>query len=264
MEAGLPIIQGDGNRDLLNGLAAAVANTGAIGVISAAEVGILEKDYVRDSLGANIRALKKEIRRARKKTRGLLGVNIMAAMTHFAEMVKVSLEEKIDLIFVGAGLPLTLPSFLNKDTPTRLVPIVSSARAAALISKRWFNRYSYTPDAIVVEGPLAGGHLGFSEEQLNSPRHRLEKILVETRAAVKSIEELSGKTIPLIAGGGIYTGADIYKFLQLGASGVQMATRFVTTTECDASPGFKQAYIDCEKEDIGIIQSGRPSRQGNY
>lgn len=259
----LPIIQGGmGIGISLSGLAAAVANAGGIGVISAAGVGMTEADYTSNFLEANLRALRAEIRKARTMTQGILGVNIMVAMNHFAGIVKTVIDEKIDIIFVGAGIPLTLPSYLPPDCHTKLVPIVSSAKAAGLIAKRWLDKYSYAPDAFVVEGPLAGGHLGFSLEQINDPEYRLEKIVVEVVEEVKKIEEKSGKTIPVIAGGGIYTGADIYKFIQLGAAGVQMATRFVTTTECDASEIFKQTYIDCTQEDIGIIKSpvGMPGR----
>ena len=263
LESRLPIIQGGmGIGISLNRLAAAVADAGGIGVISAAGIGMMEKDYASNFLEANIRALKDEIRKAREKTKGILGVNIMVAMTNFAELVKAAIEEKIDIIFAGAGLPLSLPSFLGQGTHTKLVPIVSSARAAGIIAKRWFEKYKYAPDAIVVEGPLAGGHLGFSEEQIDKPEYKLEKIIAEVVNEMKNAEDKFGKPIPVIAGGGVYTGADIYKFLQLGASGVQMATRFVTTDECDASDGFKQTYIDCKEEDIRIIKSpvGMPGR----
>lgn len=259
----LPIIQGGmGIGISLSGLAAAVANAGGIGVISAAGIGMMEKDYTSNFLEANLRALRAEIQKARTMTKGILGVNIMVAMNHFSDIVKTVIDEKIDIIFVGAGIPLTLPSYLTPNCHTKLVPIVSSAKAAGLIAKRWLDKYQYAPDAFVVEGPMAGGHLGFSLEQINDPEYRLEKIVVEVIDEVKKIEEKAGKSIPVIAGGGIYTGADIYKFIQLGAAGVQMATRFVTTTECDASDAFKQTYIDCTQEDIGIIKSpvGMPGR----
>lgn len=263
LTAKLPIIQGGmGIGISLNGLASAVANAGGIGVISAAGVGMLEDDFSKNFVEANLRALRDEIQRAREKTKGILGVNIMVAMSNFADMVKTSIDEKIDIIFAGAGLPLNLPSFLTEDCHTRLVPIVSSARAAGLIAKRWFDKYKYTPDAFVVEGPMAGGHLGFSEEQLTNPDYSLEKLVVEVVNEVKKIEEKSGKQIPVIAGGGIYSGEDIYRITQMGAAGVQMATRFVTTVECDASDDFKNTYINCTERDIGIIKSpvGMPGR----
>jgi nitronate monooxygenase len=246
----------------LSGLASAVANEGGIGVISTAAIGMMEKDFSTNYLEANIRALRKEIRKARELTKGILGVNIMVAMSNFADMAKTAIEEGIDIIFSGAGLPLNLPSFLKDSKGTKLVPIVSSARAAGIIAKRWLEKYNYAPDAIVVEGPMAGGHLGFKNEQIADPDYNLEKLLSEVINEAKSIEDKAAKPIPVIAAGGIYTGEDIYKYMELGASGVQMATRFVTTAECDASLEFKNAYIECKKEDIEIIKSpvGMPGR----
>lgn len=261
--AKLPIIQGGmGVGISLSGLAAAVANEGGIGVISAAAVGMLEPDFSTNYLEANIRALKKEIRKARELTKGILGVNIMVALSNFTDMAKTAIEEGIDIIFAGAGLPLHLPALLNESKSTKLVPIVSSARAASLIAKRWLEKFSYAPDAIVVEGPMAGGHLGFKIEQITDPDCKLEKLVSEVIHEAGNIEDKAAKPIPVIAAGGIYTGEDIYKYIQLGASGVQMATRFVTTEECDASLEFKKAYIQCKKEDIGIIKSpvGMPGR----
>lgn len=263
LTAKLPIIQGGmGVGISLSGLASAVANEGGIGVISAATIGMLEPDFSTNYLEANIRALKKEIRKARELTKGILGVNIMVAMSNFADMAKAAIEEGIDIIFSGAGLPLNLPAFLKESKDTKLVPIVSSARAASLIAKRWIEKYKYVPDAVVVEGPMAGGHLGFKSEHITDPDYKLEKLVSEVIIEVKNIEDKAAKSIPVIAAGGIYTGEDIYKFIQLGASGVQMATRFVPTVECDASTEFKRAYIDCKKEDIGIINSpvGMPGR----
>ncbi|MDQ2087251.1 nitronate monooxygenase [Herbivorax sp. ANBcel31] len=263
LTAKLPIVQGGmGIGVSLSGLAAAVANEGGIGVISTAAIGMLEPDFSKNYVKANIRALRKEIRKARELTKGILGVNIMVASSNFSDMVKTSIEEGIDIIFSGAGLPLNLPSFLGESKDTKLVPIVSSARAAGLIAKKWLGKYEYAPDAIVIEGPKAGGHLGFKNEQIEDENYALEKLVSEVIIESKNIEDKAGKPVPVIAAGGIYTGEDIYKFIQLGASGVQMATRFVTTEECDASYEFKKAYIDCKKEDIGIIKSpvGMPGR----
>jgi nitronate monooxygenase len=263
LTARLPIIQGGmGIGVSLSRLASAVANEGGIGVISAAAIGMMEPDFSTNYLEANIRALKQEIRKARELTKGILGVNIMVAMSNFADMAIAAIEEGIDIIFSGAGLPLNLPAFLKESRHTKLVPIVSSARAAGLIAKRWVEKYNYTPDAIVVEGPMAGGHLGFKSEHITDPDYKLEKLVTEVINEVKYIEDKTARSIPVIAAGGIYTGEDIYKFIQLGASGVQMATRFVTTEECDASIEFKNVYIECKKEDIGIIKSpvGMPGR----
>lgn len=254
--APLPIIQGGmGVGISLSGLASAVANEGGVGVIAAASIGMFEPDFATDFLKANVQALKKEIKKARQMTKGVLGVNIMVALTNFGDMVKTAIDEGIDIIFSGAGLPLNLPQYLKKTDRTKLVPIVSSPRAAAVLTKRWVERYDYVPDAFVVEGPLAGGHLGFNAEQLNSSDYALEKIVPKVIAEVKVSEEKYQKSIPVIAAGGVYSGADIKKFLELGASGVQMATRFVTTDECDAAPEFKEAYLESKEEDLVIIKS---------
>ncbi len=263
LTAKLPIIQGGmGIGISLSRLASAVANEGGIGIIATAGIGMNEPDFYTNYLEANMRGLRTEIRKARELTKGILGVNIMVALTNFADLVKTAIEEKIDIIFSGAGLPLNLPQFITEGIKTKIVPIVSSARAATIIAKKWTEKYNYLPDAIVVEGPKAGGHLGFKTEMLNDPDHTLEKLIPEVVEAVRHFEEQYGKPIPVIAAGGVYTGADIYKFFQLGASGVQMATRFVTTHECDASDKFKQSYVNSHKEDMVIIKSpvGLPGR----
>jgi len=260
--ARVPIVQGGmGVGISLSGLAAATANAGGVGVIAAAGIGLLEDDGIRDFLGASLRRLRREIRRARELTRGVLGVNIMVALSNFSDLVKASVEEGIDIVFAGAGLPVNLPDFV-KGSSTMIAPIVSSARAASLILKRWRDKYSYAADAVVVEGPRAGGHLGFKRDQLSDGNFALEKILVEVVEAVKPLSEEGGRPIPVIAGGGIYTGTDIRRILELGASGVQMATRFVATEECDASPAFKNSYIEAREEDLEIIASpvGMPGR----
>jgi len=259
----VPVIQGGmGVGISLSGLAAAVANEGGVGVISSAGLGLLYRDFSENFLEASILGLKEEIRKAREKTRGIIGVNVMVAMTNFVDMIKTSISEKVDIIIAGAGLPLDLPSFLKKDSITKLIPIVSSARAARIICEKWKTNYDYLPDAVIVEGPKAGGHLGFKEEQIEDKDYTLEKLVPEIAGELKMFEEKYNKTIPLIAAGGIYTGEDIKNILELGASGVQMGTRFVTTHECDASPGFKQAYINASEKDIEIIRSpvGMPGR----
>ncbi len=259
----LPIIQGGmGIGVSMSGLAAAVANEGGVGVIAAAGIGMLEPDYRKNFIEANIRALTKEIRKARELTNGVLGVNIMVALTNFADLVKTAITEGIDIIFVGAGLPMNLPQFLSKESKTKLVPIVSSGRAAKILCLKWKEQYDYMPDAIVVEGPKAGGHLGFKRAQLDDPEFALEKLLPDVLEQVKYFEEKYNTTIPVIAAGGIYTGADIKKIMDLKVSGVQLATRFVTTDECDASLKFKQSYIDSREEDMEIINSpvGMPGR----
>ncbi len=259
----VPVIQGGmGVGISLSGLAAAVANEGGVGVISSAGLGLLYRDFSGNFLEASIHGLKEEIRKAREKTKGIIGVNVMVAMTNFVDMIKTSISEKVDIIIAGAGLPLDLPSFLKKDSITKLIPIVSSARATRIICEKWKSNYDYLPDAVIVEGPKAGGHLGFKEEQIGDDSYALEKLVPEIVNELKPFEEKYNKPIPLIAAGGIYTGEDIKNIIELGASGVQMGTRFVTTHECDASPGFKQAYINASEKDIEIIRSpvGMPGR----
>lgn len=259
----VPIIQGGmGVGISLSGLASAVAEEGGVGVISAAGLGMLYKNNSSDYLVNCIFGLKEEIRIARQKTKGLLGVNIMVALTNYEDLVRTSIEEGIDIVISGAGLPLDLPKFLTPGCKTRLVPIVSSARAAALICNKWLANYNYLPDAVIVEGPKAGGHLGFKPEQIFDDNYSIEKLIPEVVSVVNQIGLLNGKEIPVIAAGGIYSGGDIVKILGLGASGVQMGTRFVTTDECDASPEFKQAYLNATKEDVTIIKSpvGMPGR----
>ena len=259
----VPIIQGGmGVGISLSGLASAVANEGGAGIISSAGLGLLYKDFSSDFLEASIHGLKEEIRKAREKTKGVIGVNVMVAMTNFTDMIKTAISEKVDLITAGAGLPLDMPSFLKSDSITKLIPIVSSARAAKIICEKWKTNYDYLPDAMIVEGPKAGGHLGFKEEQIEDNDYSLEKLVPEIVSELKTFEDKYNTKIPLIAAGGIYTGRDIKNILELGASGVQMGTRFVTTDECDASMSFKQAYLNATSSDIEIIKSpvGMPGR----
>ncbi len=269
--AKLPIVQGGmGVGISLSGLASAVANQGGIGVIAGAMIGMREPDIAKNPVEANVRALKTEIAKARELSpEGILGVNIMVALTTFKEMVKASIESRANIIFSGAGLPMDLPKILletceekKEEFKTKLVPIISSARAAGIIAKKWESKTGLLPDAFVVEGPKAGGHLGYKFEEITDPNHSLEHIVPEVVDTVKSMEDRSGKSIPVIAGGGIFTGEDIAKIMDLGASGVQMGTRFVATDECDADIRFKQAFVDAKEEDITIIKSpvGMPGR----
>jgi nitronate monooxygenase len=266
-EAQVPIIQGGmGVGISLSGLASAVANAGGIGVIATAGIGQFEPDWDTNSKVADKRALQKEIRKTKLRTGGIIGVNIMVALSDFDDLVQCAVDEEVNLLFLGAGLPIRLPETLPLDQlgklPTKFVPIVSSAKAAKIIFRSWAKQFGHIPDAVVVEGPLAGGHLGFKKEQINHPDYSLEKILPEVVAAVKPYEEEFHKNVPVIAAGGIYTGADIHAMMRLGAQGVQMGTRFVATSECDASAEFKQAYINCKKEDLVLINSpvGLPGR----
>ena len=259
LAAGIPIVQGGmGIGVSLSSLSSAVANEGGIGVISTALIGMLEPNFRTDPREANKSALRKEIRKARGLTAGIIGVNIMVALTDYDSLFEVAFDEGADIVFVGAGIarkPQTLSLDRLTNGTTKVAPIVSSARAADLIFKYWSRNYNHVPDAVVVEGPLAGGHLGFKKEQIDNPDYSLERILPEVISAIRPYEQQFAKSIPVIAAGGIYTGADILKFTNLGAQGVQLATRFVATHECDASIEFKEAYIECKQEDITIIDS---------
>ena len=268
--ATVPIVQGGmGVGISLSRLASAVAREGGIGVIAAAMIGMRESDVAKNPVEANLRALRQEIHKARSLGTGIIGVNVMVALTLFADQVRTAIEEKVDIVFSGAGLPFDLPKILNEtcerkkeELKTKLVPIVSSGRAAAIIAKKWLARHSYLPDAFVVEGPQAGGHLGFSKEHLDDPAYSLETLVPQVVEAVKAFEDKAGRPIPVIAGGGVYSGEDIARFLDLGAAGVQMGTRFVATHECDADDRFKQTYLDAGESDVTIIKSpvGMPGR----
>jgi nitronate monooxygenase len=267
LTARLPIIQGGmGVAVSLSGLASAVANAGGIGVISAAGIGMGEPDYMKNNHESNKRALRYQIRKAKSMTNGILGVNIMMALTDHEALIKLAVEERIDLIIMGAGLPLNIPAVIAEtgitDHHTKLAVKVSSAKAARLIFQVWANKHNCIPDAVVVEGPLAGGHLGFKKEELLGEPVSLDILIRETVAAIKPFEVKFDKEVPVIAAGGIYTGYDMYDIMQAGAKGVKLGTRFVTTYECDASAEFKQSFIDCKKEDITIIDSpvGLPGR----
>lgn len=259
-----PIIQGGmGVGVSMHNLAGNVAKEGGIGIISTADIGYQDEEFNKEPMKANLKAIGNEIEKAREiAPKGVIGVNIMVALNNYAEIVKECVKNKIDLIISGAGLPKDLPSFV-KGTKTKIAPIVSSGRAAKLISKVWMSKYDYVPDMIVIEGPEAGGHLGFKNEELtpeNKPK--LEDITKDVLKEVKEIENETGKEIPVVVAGGIFNGKDIAKYIRLGAKGVQIASRFVATKECDASEEFKQAYVNAKKEDIKIIKSpvGMPGR----
>jgi NAD(P)H-dependent flavin oxidoreductase YrpB (nitropropane dioxygenase family) len=260
-----PIVQGGmGVRISLSGLASAVSNEGALGTISCALIGGLKSHRsMQDYINADMVELAEQIKKARTMTKGPLAVNIMVALTNYYNLIKTAVEEGIDIIFSGAGLPSSLPEYV-KGSRTKAVPIISSGRAADVMCRLWINKYKYVPDAIVLEGPLAGGHLGFSFAELESEESmpKVEKILVDVLEVARKYEKIHNKKIPVIVAGGVFDGNDIAKMLKIGAGGVQMATRFACTNECDADIKFKQAYIDCKKGDVMIIRSpvGMPGR----
>ncbi|MDD2397685.1 MAG: nitronate monooxygenase [Tissierellia bacterium] len=262
LTAKIPIVQGGmGVGVSLANLAAAVANEGGIGTISGVQIGFREPDFLTDPIGANLRAIKKEIKKAREKTKGIIAMNFMAAMNNYELYVKKAVEEKIDLIVSGAGLPMALPK-LVKGSSTKIVPIVSSAKAAKIIIRSYL-KSDKLPDAVVVEGPLAGGHLGFKmDELLEDKCMALIDIVKEVKLLLSIFEEKYKVKIPLIAAGGIRTKSDIIELKGAGADGFQIASLFVPTVECDAHQNFKSAYINATDDQIEIIKSpvGMPGR----
>ena len=262
--ARVPVIQGGmGVGVSLSSLAGAVAAEGGLGVLSTAQIGYREPDFDKDPIGANLRAIGTEIKKARQIAKGgILGVNIMVATRKYEEYVKAAVAAGVDLIISGAGLPMDLPK-LAGAAKTKLAPIVSSVKSVQVILRYWWKKYNRLPDAVVIEGPLAGGHLGFHKEQLQD----IEGLHYddEVRAIIDQVNEVATEhdtNIPVVMAGGVYTREDMEHYLEMGASGVQMATRFVTTYECDADEAYKQSYIDAKKEDIVIVQSpvGMPGR----
>ncbi|PIY16647.1 MAG: nitronate monooxygenase [Elusimicrobia bacterium CG_4_10_14_3_um_filter_49_12_50_7] len=262
----VPIIQGGmGVRVSLARLAAAVANEGGVGTISAALIGGLKSNLtLDDSTVADIKELIAELRKASTLTTGVIAVNVMVALTNYSALVQAAAQNGAQIIVAGAGLPLTLPK-LVEGTKAKIIPIVSSGRAADLICRTWLKKYDCLPDAIIVEGPKAGGHLGFHFEELEP-----ESAMPDLGNIVSDVIQVAAqygknKKIPVIAAGGVTTGKDIAAMLKRGASGVQIATRFVPTYECDASDIFKEAYVGAKKEDITIIKSpvGMPGRALN-
>lgn len=259
LEISPPIIQGGmGVRVSRANLAAAVANEGCAGVIASAGIGKYEKTTKGDFNKLNAEALRYEIRKARSMTGGVIGVNIIVALSDYDALARTVVDEKVDMIISGAGLPLSLPKYLNGND-IKLIPIVSSARALKIICRKWKMNFDRIPDAVIVEGVKAGGHLGYHyQDILDNTTSSLEHILRE----VLEIANTFNPKIPVIAAGGIFDGKDMAYFLRLGASGVQMATRFVCTDECDVHDNFKQAYLNARAEDITIIKSpiGLPGR----
>lgn len=275
LTAKLPIIQGGmGVGISLSSLAGAVAREGGIGLISTAQIGFREPDFEQDSEKANLRAMENELKKARSLApQGIIGFNIMVATKNYAEYVKTAVKAGADLIVSGAGLPIRLPE-LVQGSKTKIAPIVSSVKSAMVICKMWDRKYHTAPDLVVVEGPLAGGHLGFSREDLTeygadtvqvSETYQKERYDQEIKGILSLVKEYAlkyQKEIPVVTAGGIYTHDDVLHQLELGADGVQVATRFVTTEECDAPIEYKKAYLDAKEEDIVIVKSpvGMPGR----
>lgn len=264
LTAKIPVIQGGmGVGISLSGLAGSVAACGGVGVISTAQIGWQEPDFRKHPFEANYRAIEKEIRKAREIAKGgIIGVNIMVATQRYEEYVKAAVKAGVDLIISGAGLPIDLPKYVE-GTKTKIAPIVSSLKSLNVICRMWDRKYKKAPDLVVIEGPKAGGHLGFSREELDTfTDESYDKVICSIIEKVKEYGKTCSKKIPVVVAGGIYDRADMDHALSLGADGVQMGTRFVTTEECDAAPEYKQAYLNAQKEDICIVQSpvGMPGR----
>lgn len=261
--APIPIIQGGmGIGVSSSNLAAAVANAGGIGIISAAQLGYNEDDFIKNPVESNLMALKKHITIAKTKApNGIIGINVMVATNFYEEHIKAAIESGVDLIISGAGLPTMLPKIV-KGTSVKIAPIVSSLKAAKVILKLWDKHNNIVPDLIVIEGPKAGGHLGFKLEELEDENFDFDKTIIDIIDETKKYAEKYNKEIPVVVAGGVFDGYDIAKYLKLGASGVQMATRFVVTEECDATQAFKDAYLNCSIDDIQIVKSpvGMPGR----
>lgn len=259
-----PLIQGGmGVGVSLGRLAGTVAREGGIGIISTAQIGYREKDFDRNPAEANLRAIRSEMEKARKiSPDGIIGYNVMTALREHADHVRAAVKAGADIIISGAGLPIDLPA-LTAGSRTKIAPIVSTDKSANVILKYWDRKYGQTADLVVVEGPLAGGHLGFKKEELktiNSESYgdEIRKIL----GTVKTYADKFGKAIPVVVAGGVYDKTDVEAAMDLGADGVQVATRFVTTEECDADIRYKEAYINASEDQIKIVKSpvGMPGR----
>lgn len=264
--ARIPIIQGGmGVGVSRSKLAGAVAAAGGVGIISSAQIGFDEDDFLTNHQEANLRSLKKHIQLAKEQADGgLVGVNVMVALKDYEAHVRASVEAGADVVICGAGLPANLPE-LVAGSDTKFAPIVSSKKAAMVLLKRWDKKYQTTADFVVIEGPKAGGHLGFSQEDLQKDQENTLDYDKEIQDIIETVKEYATKyhkEIPVILAGGIFDAEDIHHALELGANGVQIASRFVATEECDASDAYKQAYLDATTEDIRIIQSpvGMPGR----
>ena len=260
----VPLIQGGmGVGISLGRLAGTVAREGGIGVISTAQIGYRDPDFDRDPAGANIRAIADEMKKARSiSPDGIIGYNVMTALSEHAAHVKAAVKAGADIIISGAGLPVDLPA-LTAGSRTRIAPIVSTDKSANVILKYWDRKYKRTADLVVIEGPEAGGHLGFKKEEIE--RYTRDSYVEEIRkimATVRKYAEKYNTEIPVVAAGGIYDSSDVKRIMALGVDGVQVATRFVTTEECDADIRYKEAYINASKEDIQIVKSpvGMPGR----
>ena len=260
----VPLIQGGmGVGISLGRLAGTVAREGGVGVISTAQIGYREPDFDRDPAEANLRAIESEMKKARSiSPDGIIGYNVMTALSEHAAHVKAAVKAGADIIISGAGLPVDLPA-LTQGSRTRIAPIVSTDKSANVILKYWDRKYKRTADLVVIEGPEAGGHLGFRREEIED--YSRAAYAEEIRKIIKTVQKYAQKyntESPVVAAGGIYDSSDVKRIMALGVDGVQVATRFVTTEECDADIRYKEAYVKASREDIQIVKSpvGMPGR----
>lgn len=259
-----PIVQGGmGVGISLGGLAGAVAKAGGLGIISSAQIGFQEEDFDKNPFEANLRAMEVEYEKARAQAPdGVIGFNIMVALQHYKEYVIQAAKIGADIIISGTGLATELPAYV-KGFATKIAPIVSGERAAEVLLKVWDKKYQTTADMVVIEGPLAGGHLGFHKEEAESiTEETYEGTIQKIIQVVKDYAKKYGKKIPVVVAGGIDTPQKVKRVMELGADGVQVASPFVTTVECDAAEGFKNKYIESTREDIQLVTSpvGMPGR----
>lgn len=260
----VPLIQGGmGVGISLGRLAGTVAREGGVGIISSAQIGYREPDFDRNPAEANLRAIESEMKKARAiSPDGIIGFNVMTALREHAAHIRAAVKAGADIVISGAGLPTDLPA-LTEGSSTKIAPIVSTDKSANVILKYWERKYKRTADLVVIEGPQAGGHLGFKKEEIEAytPQSYGEEIR-KIIGTVGKYAEKYGVEIPVVVAGGIYDSSDVKQVMALGADGVQVATRFVTTEECDADIRYKEAYIHASKEDIRIVKSpvGMPGR----
>lgn len=260
LEVKVPIIQGGmGVRVSTSSLAAAVADCGAAGTIASVGLPPDTPENRADVPKSCREFLVKDIITARELSRGVIGVNIMVALSNYEDIARTAANAKVDFIISGAGLPLRLPEY-TEGTSVKMIPVISSGRGAEVVARTWKRRYNRLPDAVIVEGPLSGGHIG---------GHSIEELeagdLTELEGTVKDVLGVMkeyGKDIPVLAAGGIFDGKDIARFLKLGAKGVQIGTRFIATNECSADIKYKQMFVDATEDDLVYIQSpvGMPAK----
>ena len=270
----LPIVQGGmGVGVSAHRLAGAVARLGAVGTISSVDLRRHHPDLMaatgksRDRAAirqANLTALDREVRAALgiAQGRGLVAVNVMRAVSQYADYVRQACDSGAQAIVAGAGLPLDLPELAAAWPDVALIPILSDSRGVAIVLKKWL-RKNRLPDAIVIEHPRhAGGHLGAAKpEALDDPKFEFARVLEEVFGLFRELSIDPGR-IPLIAAGGIASADEARALFDLGAAAVQLGTAFAVTEEGDAHPEFKRVLAEARPEDIVVFMSvaGLPAR----